>query len=750
MSERGNFLDKRTASLIWRLLVILSISLYAAQAQSQETRDAQKKPDEDDVEVLRVKSNLVNVDVMVKDRKGKYITDLKAEDFTVLENGAQQTVQFFEPPLPLKAESVGDTKAELSSAATQSGTPPTSVEVNQAPRNIISLVLDGQTTDLANLKQVREGTIKYIREQISDVDVVALFAVASDLRLLQPFTQDKAKLISAVEKAYSASGSSKGFEQRDIGENIAKERGIVESSGGALPGSITTQAAGSASAQAMIAARVLQQYIKLRSALSEQQSRPILASLAAICEAQRGIPGKKTLVLFSQGFVAPAILDWQVQSTIDIANRANVAIYIIDSAGLKASAPQSGGPAPSSQLAGISAATGQEQRIQAVGGETVFDYVRQEGPNRGYDILYRISGDTGGQFIKNTNDIAKGLERIDHEIRARYTLAYQSTDPNFDGSFRKLKIEVKRADVQVISRSGYYAMAHDAVVSVSPEDKRLLASITAAGDNSALPLFIELPAFRFREGNYIVPISIELPPSALKFDAKDGKQLMQLEILGVVQQTQGKILSRLGGNFNVALTSEQYRAIQNNNIFYRQDIELAPGTYSIDLVVKDRLSGKITARRETLVLPATNSDFSMSGVVLSRHVDPAPKNPAARETTDALNQGGVQIRPSPSREFRAQDNLIIFFELYNSTPDANTGKPLVRVSVTLVKDNKAAVKPINYDLTENLGEPTPHLMFAKYISLNGLSAGSYTAKIEARDMVTGKFINQQESFVIIR
>lgn len=742
MSERRFFPDECTRRLLWRVVVIFSLCLYAAQAKSQEANSAQKKPDEDDVEVLRVKSNLVNIDVMVKDKKGKYITDLKAEDFTVFENGVQQNVQFFEPPL-----TIGDNKTELSSTTAQTETR-TSGQSGQAPRNIISLVLDGQTTDLANLKQVREGTIKYIREQISDADTVALFAVTSDLRLLQPFTQDKAKLIQAVEKAYSASGSSKGFEQRDLAENISKERGVIENSGGALPGSITTQAAGSTAAQAMIAARVLQQFTKLRSALSEQQSRPILASLAAICEAQRGIPGKKTLVLFSQGFVAPATLDWQVQSAIDIANRANVAIYIIDSAGLTASAPQSGGPAPASPLAGVSAARGQEQRIQAVGGETVFDYVRQEGPNRGYDILYRISGDTGGQLIKNTNDIAKGLERIDHEIHARYTLAYQSTDPNFDGSFRKLKVEVHRADAQVISRSGYYAMAHDAVISLSPEDKRLLASMMTTENNSALPFFIELPSFRFQEGNYIVPISIELPPGAVKFDSKGDKQLMQLEILGVVQQAQGKILSRLGGNFNVALSGEQYRAIQNNNIFYRQDVELAPGTYSIDLVVKDRLSGKITAKRERLVLPTANSEFSMSGVVLSRHVEPAPKNLTARQATDVLNQGGVQIRPSPSRVFRAQDNLIIFFELYNATPDAGTSKPLVRVSVTLTRDNKAVVKPINYDLTETLSEPTPHLTFAKYISLDRLSAGSYTAKIEARDMLTGKFINQQVSFVI--
>src|SRR6185295_15410680 len=119
---------------------------------------------------------------------------------------------------------------------------------------------------------------------------------------------------------------------------------------------ITTNAGGAAAARVMIAQRVLQQFIKLRTALSLQQARPVLAALAALAEGLRPIPGKKTVVLFSQGFVTPAVLDWQVQSTIDIANRANVAIYIIDSAGLKASAPQSGSYVPTTPLGGISAA----------------------------------------------------------------------------------------------------------------------------------------------------------------------------------------------------------------------------------------------------------------------------------------------------------------------------------------------------------------------------------------------------------
>ena len=144
---------------------------------------------------------------------------------------------------------------------------------------------------------------------------------------------------------------------------------------------------------------MLAQVIKLRTALSLQQSRPILAALAAICEGLHDSRQENPRVVLA-GFVTPAVLDWQVQSTIDIANRANVAIYIIDSAGLRASAPNTTALGTNSPLSGISAAQSQEQRIRAVGGETVFDTARQEGLTREHDILYRISGDTGGRFLE--------------------------------------------------------------------------------------------------------------------------------------------------------------------------------------------------------------------------------------------------------------------------------------------------------------------------------------------------------------
>ncbi|MBK6795637.1 MAG: VWA domain-containing protein [Acidobacteria bacterium] len=645
------------------LLVALAVSLQPGLAQSQKDKDAQKKQDD----AIRVETRLVTMDVIVKDKKGKYITDLKTEDFTVFENGNVQKVDFFEPPLGGGSETPQPRPTDPVTPATSAG-----AVFGGGRSNLISLVIDGATTDLSNFKQVKEGSLKYIRERITDTDTVAVFGIANDLQLLQSFTQDKAKLIASLEKGAMMPASNKSLERGQLTEGIEQMRAELNSLGGVDPSASPSGAAagaaaaaqGSAAGRALIVNRILQQFNLLRSQLSIQQARPVLAALAAICSAQQGLPGKKTVILFSQGFITSSTLDWQVQSVIDIANRANIAIYIMDSAGLRTSAPQSTSPVPTAPLAGVSGLASTESRIQAVGGENVFDNVRHEGLNREFDILYRIAGDTGGEFIKGTNDLAKGL------------------------------------------------------------------------------------SFRFRGGNYVIPISIEVPPGAMKFDRKGDKQIVQFDVLGLIREKPGKVISRLGGSFNIGLTNEQYQSVLQNNIFVRQDMELAPGSYDIELIFRDRATGKVAAKREKLVLPAMDAEFSTSGVVLSRHVEPIKKVPGAPEPVDVFSQAGVQIRPSPSHEFRAEDSMIVFFEVYNAEVNKETGNPMVWVSVRLMKDGQAVSKPIDYVLTESNSLPAPHLTFARFIKLTGLPAGRYTAIIETRDMMTKKLIKLQSPFVV--
>ena len=735
MSDLRGSIHRRRVSLPAALMLALVAWVSATPAQSQKDQD----------DAVKLKAHLITLDVMVKGKKGKYLTDLKADDFTVTENGVPQKVEFFDPPL---AEDRVTTTTPQPAAEPKPGESVKPAATPNAPSHVIALVLDGATTEQVNLKQVREGVLRYIRERVSPTDMVALFAVTTDLRLLQSFTQDKEKLIAAVGRSSDLTASNKNAELNQLAGDIQRAReelaGLPDAGG--LPQSAAAASAGSTASRSLILATVLRQYLALRSQLSVQQARPVLASLAAICDGLRTVAGKKTVVLFSQGFVTPQTLDWQVQSLIDMANRANVAIYIIDSAGLRTSEPLSTGPGPVSPLAGVAATGNTRERIElnTAGGESLFDHARQEGLDRQYDILYRISGDTGGEFIKGSNDIAKGLDRIDEEIRARYTLAYYSSDPNFDGSFRKVKIDVRRADAHAVSRAGYYAYAGDNLVPLSADEKKMLGSLATKADTDA-PLFLQSSPFRSREGFYLVPLVLEVSPSLVKFERKGDKQTAQFEVLGVVKQAPETILFRLGSPFNVALTDAQYK----NNIYNRQDVELAPGTYTVEILFRDKLSGKVVGKREQLVLPAADAAFATSGVVLSNFAERAkiPKLGEA-QSADVFSQGGVQIRPLPSRVFHAADNLIIFFETYNAATSQTTGKPYVIVTVTLMKDGKLVKKPVDYTLSDIVSEPVPHLTFAKYIALAGLTPGDYTAVIETRDMVTRKLVKQQVPFVI--
>src|SRR5229473_7228855 len=227
------------------MLLTVMLCVWVVPAQSQENKQT-KKPDDD--EVIKITSNLVSLDVIVKDKKGKAITDLKPEDFTVSENGVPQKIEFFDSTLTTN-EAPQPTRPNDPTQPPNDSIRPRARTPNGVPRNIIALVLDGQSTEVANLKHVREGMMKYIRERISDSDSVALFSISGGLQLLQGFTQDKAKLIAAVEKAYDSSTVSKTSEARGLSEDIRAMRERI--AGGAsepIPATPAAGAAGSAAA----------------------------------------------------------------------------------------------------------------------------------------------------------------------------------------------------------------------------------------------------------------------------------------------------------------------------------------------------------------------------------------------------------------------------------------------------------------------------------------------------------------------
>src|SRR5438128_9573869 len=147
MHYHTHVLKQRRMGTYVGLLTTAVMFLAALPVQSQDKKQTGTGADQ---EVIKINSNLISLDVIVKDKKGKAITDLKPEDFIVSENGVPQKIEFFDSTLTSVNESSQPTSATVSTQPKQRA--PTSF-----PRNIIALVLDGQSTELANLKHVREG-----------------------------------------------------------------------------------------------------------------------------------------------------------------------------------------------------------------------------------------------------------------------------------------------------------------------------------------------------------------------------------------------------------------------------------------------------------------------------------------------------------------------------------------------------------------------------------------------------------------
>ncbi len=166
--------------------------------------------------------------------------------------------------------------------------------------------------------------------------------------------------------------------------------------------------------------------------------------------------------------------------------------------------------------------------------------------------------------------------------------------------------------------------------------------------------------------------------------------------------------------------------------------------------MRDKQSGKVAARREHFVLTEPDAEFATTPVVLSRYVEAAnqlPPNPA--DFPDVCVYGKQLIRPSSGRQFKASDNLIMFMAVYSAANSPDTGKPMVRVTVRLMKDGQPASKFFDFVLTDVQVQPVPHLTFAEYLRLTGLAPGRYQAVIETKDMVTRKSTKQEAPFEIV-
>lgn len=710
---------------------------------------------------IRTHTSEVLVDAVVTDKKNRIISTLKPEDFTVFEDGVQQqvlSVRFVQAP-PATAGARAGSPATPDKTPAQPAAPAPAQPVSLP--NLKILLLDYSTTQFENQKFVRDSSIKYVEEKLRPNDYMAVFVLGSSLHFLSDFTNDKQRLVAALKKL-DVTGTALGADAASLRAGIsdAQNAQVPEGNATALPSgpaavgaAASLGAQGSAQAAAMLALRIEASYLELESALSKRVTREVLTAIRAIAMGVSHIEGRKSLILFSQGFVVGEQLEDEMHAVVDLANRARLAIYCIDSAGL-VNKPMSGGWGPDDRMSS-QIQRSQRQRMMTKGGESVFDRVLNVGRDQEESSLRYISYSTGGFPIFNSNDMGQGLARVDEEEHGYYLISYRPSNSNYDGKFRPIRVAVKEAGLNVRSRNGYYAIPPGYEL-LTPEEFALLEACRAA-PASSLALSMRAAGFRAQETRYRVPVIFEVPTRELKFEPVSGANALsganatggglsaaKLQWLGIVRDAGDKLVARFGNRMEFRVTGAEYKTLLPGDVSLLDSLSLPAGNYTVQLAVKDLASGAAAFREQGLYLREPRPELSLSTVLLAHDVE---KSGAAANAFLTVN--GAKIMPLAECQFRNGENLIYYFDIYH--PQIRDNKSDVAVNLYLTHEGqRLAVKLPGLMLAEPLSGPVPHLTLARFVQLSGLAAGDYTLVVEVQDRVANRTERAQAAFTVAK
>lgn len=403
------------------------------KAAVQQIPDQVKKEDD----VVRISVTLVQIDAVVTDQRGKQITDLKPEDFELFEdNGRQQVTNFsYVTAQPASGEATAPPPTRTNpNAPPGPPLPPARLRPDQV-RRTIALVVDDIGMSFESIAAVRDSLKKFVDEQMQPGDLVAIIRTGSGMGALQQFTADKRQLNAAIER---------------VRFNL-----MFGGSMGAFKPMTSAPFAGAGG----LGAAEMRSFMSSSAVTREEMfTSGTLGTIGLIVRGLKDLPGRKSVVLLSDGFGLFRSGDSRtnfrvleaVRRLVDSANRASVIVYTIDPRGL--------------QITGLTAADSTAFNTVADMAQTVSDRGTHLFESQGG--LNYLANQTGGFFVRNMNNISEGVGRVLDDQKGYYLLGYipeQSTFKAVQGkrTFHNISVKVKRAGLRVRSRTGFYGISDE-------------------------------------------------------------------------------------------------------------------------------------------------------------------------------------------------------------------------------------------------------------------------------------------------
>ncbi len=514
--------------------------------------------------VLQVHTRLVVIDVIATDEHGHAVPDLKATDFSLLEDGKPQKVRAFAFEHPFAPDPNEKFPALPPNVFTNLPLFPSSSAMSV-------IVMDVLNTSLTDQAYARQKLLHYL-DNMPPNEPTAIYIMGDRLKMVHDFSTDHAALKEAVEKT-------------KLESSLLAESPLVE-----LPGSAGA-GPGAGNAQ-----RELEQ---TRRTVRIEYS---LQALQTIAHALAGYEGRKNLIWISAAFplsINPNISleedsgspfdemenhGQKVAKTAQILTDSQVAIYPVDPRGLATfstfSAANGGGGYSRNPAAFGNALQGESRRLTAA-----------------HDTMNLLAENTGGKAFYNRNDLDKAIYDGVTDGSTYYLLGYYPENKKWDGKFRKVQVKVTRGGVKLRTRLGYYA-ADPQPVEIKPNTKqrdRDLGDALRLGGPTLTSLFFEAGVMPpTPQSQNKITVNYAISPHALRIQrGEDGLEHADLECVVQAYNEKGKPVNSVFSSVQVAMKPQTYQKSLKTGLPCQNQLELQPGSYQLRFAVRDAHTGLI-------------------------------------------------------------------------------------------------------------------------------------------------------------
>lgn len=676
------------------LSLLFSLTLPCLSQQPTPQKQATPAPVETQTperasedEVVRITTNLVQVDAVITEKTGKQVTDLRPDELEILEDGKPQKIDNFSYVSLDSAARTGAAATAKSADKNAPPLPPVKLRPEQV-RRTIALVVDDLGLSFESTHFVRGALKKFLDEQMQPNDLVAIIRTAGGVGALQQFTSDKRQLYAALDKVkWNPSG------RGGVGVFAPIASSSPQSGTGSF-GTLTSDADQD-----------------LENFREDVFAVGTLGAINYVVKGLRTLPGRKSVIVMSDGIKifnstdgsgGQRVLD-ALRSLTDQANRASVVIYTMDARGLQTlgfTAADSGGQMNANEI----------EKNLADRRASFFE--SQNG-------LYYLAQQTGGFAVVNNNDLAGGIKHVIEDQKGYYLIGYRPDESTFDKvsgrrKFHKLSLRVLRpGKFNVRVRNGFFGITdEESVPRVKTRAAQLTEALTSPFGSAGVHLRLTSLFAHDPKTGSIMRSLLHVNARDLTFtDQPDGWHQSVFDIMAVTFGDNGVVVDQISRTHTMRLKGKTYERILNEGFIYNVMVPVKKaGAYQLRTALRDTASERVGSASQFIEVPDIKKNrLTLSGVM----VRGLPLQTYLRErdaaNTEASKDDSVdQSDPEASaalRRFHGGMVMLYGLAIYNAQVDKQTGKPKLQTQIRVFRDGQLVFSstPVNLD-TANLAD----------------------------------------------